>query len=78
MADVFVSYTGSDAEAARWIARELQQLGHTPHIHEWEIKGSDDIYAWMKRRHDAADHVLRVMSDEYQKAPLDAFYANRY
>ena len=39
---------GSDRDWAFWIAKELEALGHTPHIHEWEIKGGDDIYAWME------------------------------
>ena len=66
VADIFVSYTSSDREQALWIARELEALGHTPHVHEWEVKGGEDIYAWMQRRHDAADHVLcpaRVTAD---------------
>jgi hypothetical protein len=39
----------------QWIAKELEALGHTPHVHEWEIKGGEDIYAWRETRHDAAD-----------------------
>ena len=69
MADIFVSYTSSDRDWAFWIANELQALGHTPHVHEWEINSGDDIYAWMETRHDAADHVLCVVSDDYLKAP---------
>ena len=69
VADIFVSYTSSDRDWADWIARELEALGHAPHVHEWEIKGGDDIYAWMERRHDMADHVLCVVSDDYLKAP---------
>jgi hypothetical protein len=38
MADIFVSYTASDRDWAFWIAKELEALGHAPHIHEWEIK----------------------------------------
>jgi TIR domain len=34
MADIFISYTSSDREWARWIAKELKGLGQTPHIHE--------------------------------------------
>ena len=69
MADIFVSYTSSDHNWAMWIAKELKALGHTPHVHEGEIGAGDDIYAWMEDRHDAADHVLCVVSDEYLKAP---------
>jgi tetratricopeptide (TPR) repeat protein len=69
VADIFVSYTSSDREWAFWIGRELEALGHVPHVHDWEIKGSDDIYGWMEQHHDAADHVLSVISDDYLKAP---------
>jgi tetratricopeptide (TPR) repeat protein len=76
VADIFVSYTASDRDWAFWIAKELQTLGHRPHIHEWEIKGGDDIYAWMEERHHAADHVLCVISDEYLKAPYSTLERN--
>ena len=76
MADIFVSYTSSDHEWAKWIAKALEALGHTPHVHEWEIAGGADIYAWMEARHDAADHVLCVVSDEYLKAPFSTLERN--
>ena len=38
VADIFVSYTSSDRDWAFWIAKELEALGHTPHVHEWEIE----------------------------------------
>src|SRR5262245_22440126 len=76
MADIFVSYTSSDRDWAFWIAKELEALGHTPHVHEWEIRGGDDIYAWMEQRHDAADHVLCVVSDDYLKAPYSKLERN--
>jgi tetratricopeptide (TPR) repeat protein len=70
MADILVSYTSSDRDWAFWIGQELVALGHVPHIHEWEIKGGDDIYGWMEKQLDAASHVLCVVSDEYLKAPF--------
>jgi len=69
VAHIFVSYTSSDRDWAHWIALELESLGHVAHVHEWEIEGSESIYAWMEMRHDAADRVLCVVSDEYLKAP---------
>jgi hypothetical protein len=50
MADIFVSYTSSDSEWAFWLGKELEVLGHTPHVHEWEVGAGDDIYAWMETR----------------------------
>ncbi len=76
MADFFISYTSTDRDWAHWIGKELEALCHTPHIHEWEVQGGDDIYAWMERRHDAADHVLCVVSDEYLKAPYSTLERN--
>jgi len=35
--------TKNDRDRAFWLAAELKQLGHTPHIHGWELKGGDDI-----------------------------------
>jgi tetratricopeptide (TPR) repeat protein len=76
MADVFISYTSSDRDWAFWIAKELKELTHTPHIHEWEVQGGDDIYGWIEQRHDAADHVLCVMSDDYLRAPYSSLERN--
>jgi hypothetical protein len=76
VADIFISYTSSDRDWAFWIVGELKKLDHTPHVHEWEVKGGDDIYAWMEERHDAADHVLCVVSDEYLKAPYSILERN--
>jgi hypothetical protein len=54
MADFFInykkrdrSYKKRDRDWAFWIAKELEALDHIRHIHEWEIKGGGDIYAWM-------------------------------
>ena len=35
--------TKNDRDRAFWLAAELKQLGHTPHIHGWELKSGDDI-----------------------------------
>jgi hypothetical protein len=76
VADIFVSYTSNDRYWAFWIAEELKALGHTPHIHEWEVEAGDDIYAWMESRHDAADRVLCVVSEDYLKAPYSTLERN--
>lgn len=68
MAEIFVSYTNSDRDWALWVAKELQALGHTPRVHEWEIAAGESIVTWMVKTHDAADHVLCIVSDEYLKA----------
>ena len=76
VADIFVSYTSSDRHWAHWIAKELEALGHVVHVHEWETTGGNDIYARMERQHDAADHVLCAVSDEYLGAPYSTLERN--
>ncbi|MFY9957796.1 TIR domain-containing protein [Bradyrhizobium sp.] len=73
MADIFVSYTSSDRHWAFWIGHELEALGHVPHIHEWEISGGGDIMAWMEERHQAADHILCVISAVYLIKPYSSW-----
>jgi hypothetical protein len=68
VADIFISYTSSDRDWAFWIAKELEAFGHTPHVHEWEIIGGDDICAWMERDTTPPTTWLCVVSDEYLKA----------
>ena len=33
-----LSLTKNDRDRAFWLAAELKQVGHTPHIHGWELK----------------------------------------
>jgi tetratricopeptide (TPR) repeat protein len=72
VADIFISYTSSDRDWAFWIGHELEALGHVPHIHEWEIFAGGDIMAWMEERHQAADHILCVISTAYLSKPYSS------
>jgi TIR domain len=73
VADIFVSYTSKDRDWAFWIGQELLKLGHAPHIHEWETAAGGDISRWMEERHDAADHILCVVSEAYLRAPYSSW-----
>ncbi|MEY9453255.1 tetratricopeptide (TPR) repeat protein [Bradyrhizobium ottawaense] len=73
MADIFVSYTSRDRDWAFWIGQELERLGHTPRLHEWEISGGGDISRWMEETHNSADHILCVVSTAYVKAPYSSW-----
>ena len=73
MADIFISYTSQDRDWAFWIGQELEKLGHTPRIHEWEISGGGDIAAWMDERCDKADHALLVISETYLGKPYSSW-----
>jgi TIR domain len=73
VADIFVSYTSSDRDWGFWIGQELEKLGHTARIHEWELPGGGDIAAWMEDRHHNADHVLCVISKTYLTKPYSTW-----
>jgi hypothetical protein len=72
VADFFISYTSQDRAWADWIGRELETLGHMPHVHDWEISAGGNIMAWMEQRHHDADHVLCVVSDTYLRKPYSS------
>jgi TIR domain len=65
---IFVSYTSSDKRWAHWIAWQLQEDGHQPFVHEWEIGAGENIPRWMEERIDEADHLMGVFSDSYCEA----------
>jgi tetratricopeptide (TPR) repeat protein len=73
MADIFVSYTSSDREWALWIAQELEALGHTSRVHEWEISAGGDIPNWMEERLEKADHCVLVVSKTYLTKPYSSW-----
>jgi TIR domain len=73
VADVFVSYTSVDQDWAFWVGQELEKLGHTPRIHEWEISAGGDIAKWMDQRLQKADHVLCVVSEVYLSKTYSAW-----
>lgn len=73
MADIFVSYTSKDRDWAFWIGQELERLGHTSRLHEWEISGGGDISRWMEERHNSSDHILCVVSKAYLEAPYSSW-----
>jgi len=72
MAEIFISYTSSDRDWAFWIAKELETLGHAAYVHEWEIKGGDDIYAWMEASRGGRPCALCAVGRLSQGALLDA------
>jgi tetratricopeptide (TPR) repeat protein len=69
VADIFVSYTSDDLEWAKWIAQELEKLGHSAHVDRREVPGGGDIMKWIQDQFDGVDHVLCVVSNAYLTNP---------
>jgi hypothetical protein len=72
MAEFFISYTSKDRDWANWIGRELEVLGHVPHIDSWEVSAGGNIMEWMEKRHHEANHVLCIVSETYLKKPYSS------
>jgi tetratricopeptide (TPR) repeat protein len=72
VANIFVSYTSKDRDWANWIGRELEALGHVPHIDHWEVSAGGNIMEWMEKRHHEANHVLCIVSETYLKKPYSS------
>jgi TIR domain len=71
MADIFLSYTSSDRDWTFWIGRELEAIGHVPHVDDWEIKGSDDTYVWMEHTRPCALRDLGRLSEGHRTRTLE-------
>jgi hypothetical protein len=67
VADIFVSFTKSDQQWAHWIAQELTELHHEPHVHDWELGPGEDVVGWMERRHDQADYARGACQDPWRR-----------
>jgi TIR domain len=65
VAEIFVSYTSDDKGWADWIGLELEKLGHTVRIFDWEVSAGGNVVKWMEENHDNADHILCVVSPRY-------------
>jgi hypothetical protein len=67
VANIFVSFTKSDQQWAHWIAQELTELHHEPHVHDWEIGPGEDVVGWMERRHDQGDYARGACQDPWRR-----------
>jgi tetratricopeptide (TPR) repeat protein len=62
---IIVSYTSSDRAWAQWIGWQLQEAGHEPFIHDWEIGAGENIAGWMEQCFKEADRLIGIFSDAY-------------
>jgi hypothetical protein len=69
--DFFISYTGTDAAWAQWMADTLEHAGYTTVLQAWDFRPGQ---VFVQRMHHAVDHSTRtilVLSDAY----LDSAFA---
>lgn len=74
--DFFISYTGIDAEWAKWIAWELARAGFTYRIQAEHIPPGSRFINMMRQWLDIADHLIAVLSPAYFESPFASLEIN--
>lgn len=69
---LFVSYTGVDAERASHIADVLRERGHEVTIQDADFLPGSNFVLEMQRAITDADHVIAVLSPEYEQSAFAA------
>jgi hypothetical protein len=69
MANVFISYRGSDAPAAERLAEEIREAGHQVWLDEWEIGIGDSIIGRMNEGLEGAAYLVLCYSSSGVMAP---------
>ena len=67
---VFISYSHDSPEHIKWVeqlASKMRELGVDATFDGWELKGGDDIPAFMERQLGNADYVIVVCTQKYSK-----------
>lgn len=62
MANIFISHSSKDKDFVRKLAKDIETLGHTPWLDEWEIKIGDCIASEIEKGIERADYIIVVLS----------------
>ncbi len=68
MASIFISHSTKDKAFARRLAEDLQRLGHTPWLDEWQIKVGECIVTKIGSGIEDSDYVVIVLSSHSVKS----------
>lgn len=71
----FISYTGADAEWAKWIAWELERAGYSYRLQAEHFPPGTRFINEMRRWLDNSDHLLAVLSPAYFKSDFASLEA---
>jgi hypothetical protein len=69
---IFVTYARDDRDLAEWVAKTLQDAGHTIVIQAWDFKAGENFIKKMDQALVDCDHTIGIFSPAY----LKSVYAN--
>lgn len=72
MRNFFISYNGADREWARWIAWELEALGYTTFLQDWDFRPGSNFVLEMQKASSDSQQTIAILSPNY----LDAKYTH--
>lgn len=65
MVDFFVSYASPDRDRAEWVARQLEEAGHTTVVQAWDFRPGHDFVHLMQVATTTAARTIAVASPDY-------------
>src|SRR4051812_39433247 len=68
--DYFVSYNQADRTWAEWIAWQLEEVGFSVSLQEWDFRPGSNFVVEMDRAAKSAGRTIAVLSPEYLEAPF--------
>lgn len=66
--DYFISYSGDNAEWAKWIAGTLERYGYSVYLQAWDIMPGDDFVERMHRFLNRSQNYIAVLSNSFWKS----------
>jgi tetratricopeptide (TPR) repeat protein len=63
--DFFISYTSSDRDWAEWIAWQLEAVGYSTVLQDWDFRPGNDFVQEMQRATVHAKRIIAVLSTAY-------------
>lgn len=69
MKDFFISYNKADRAWAVWIAWQLEQVGYSVVIQEWDFRPGSNFVLEMDKANQEAHRTIAVLSSNYLDAP---------
>jgi len=63
--DFFISYNKADKEWAQWIAWELEQVGYSTFLQDWDFRPGSNFVLDMNKYIASSDRMIAVISPDY-------------
>ncbi|THV28989.1 toll/interleukin-1 receptor domain-containing protein [Glycomyces paridis] len=62
---IFISYTESDLEWAKWVGSRIRDSGHQPMMQDWDSPPGANFVLWVNEQLEQADIIMPLFSNNY-------------